>query len=381
MQLSVVILNYNVKHFLELCIKSVQRAIASIDAEIIVVDNASTDGSKEMMEALFPNIKYIYNEANYGFTVANNIGVKHAKGEYICILNPDTIVGEDCFISILSTYQKLEKPGILGCKLIDGSGNFLPESKRGVPTPWVAFTKIAGLYKLFPKNLLFNQYYAQHIKPTQIGETDTLVGAFMFMKKEHFTMVGGFDEGCFMYSDDVDLSYMIQKKGLKNYYIGNISTVHFKGESTDKNQTYITRFRDAMLFFYKKHFKVSKWFAWVMNIGIFLFSFKKSTEKGKKTPKPTAYYLISSQKDIIQKLENKFGNKLKIFETINELPTNNKEIEILVDAELITYKSYIALLEQFKNQRKTFKIRPKGANFYIGSNDKNGKGEILPIND
>ena len=140
MQLSVIILNYNVKHFLEACISSVQKAITSLDAEIIVVDNASTDGSKEMMKNVFPEIMYLYQHVNTGFPKGNNIGVNCAKGEFICILNPDTIVAENTFKVLINTYRYLQNPGILGCRLIDGAGTFLPESKRSTPTPWVAFT-------------------------------------------------------------------------------------------------------------------------------------------------------------------------------------------------------------------------------------------------
>ena len=148
MQLSVIILNYNVRYFLELCVLSVQNAIQDIDAEIIVIDNASVDNSCEMIKKRFPNITLIENRTNAGFPKGNNIGVALAKGAYICILNPDTVVAEDTFVKILAFAEKQSDLGIVGCKLIDGAGNFLPESKRGVPTPFVAFTKIFGLYKI-----------------------------------------------------------------------------------------------------------------------------------------------------------------------------------------------------------------------------------------
>ena len=158
MQLSVIILNYNVRYFLEQCVLSVQKALENIDGEIIVVDNFSTDDSCAMMKQRFPNVKLIENKANLGFPKGNNIGVAEAKGEYLCILNPDTVVAEDTFEKVLQFAKSKPDLGIVGCKLIDGTGNFLPESKRGVPTPWVAFTKIFGLYKLFPKSNLFNTY-------------------------------------------------------------------------------------------------------------------------------------------------------------------------------------------------------------------------------
>ena len=258
MKLSVIILNYNVRYFLEQCILSVQKALEGIDGEIIVVDNASSDDSCEMMKAKFPNIKLIENASNFGFPKGNNIGVAQAKGEYICILNPDTVITEDTFAKILNSQLVTSNSqlGIIGCKLIDGTGNFLPESKRGVPSPWVAFTKIFGLYKI---SNYFGKYYAQHLSENQSGNVDILVGAFMMMKRELYLEVGGFDENCFMYSDDIDLSYLVLKTGKFNYYFHDTSVIHYKGESTVRDETYMKRFQEAMQFFYKKHFKKS-WF-------------------------------------------------------------------------------------------------------------------------
>ena len=204
MQLSIIILNYNVRYFLELCVLSVQNAIQNIDAEIIVIDNHSQDYSCEMMKQRFPNVKLIENKENTGFPKGNNIGVNEAKGDYICILNPDTVVAEDTFTKVLAFAKKQNDIGIIGCKLIDGTGNFLPESKRGTPTPFVAFTKITGLYKIFPKT--FGKYYAQHLSENESGKVEILVGAFMLMKRELYNEIGGFDENCLMYSDDIDLS-------------------------------------------------------------------------------------------------------------------------------------------------------------------------------
>src|SRR5690606_17698114 len=197
MQLSVIILNYNVRYFLEQCVLSVQKALKDIDGEIIVVDNNSPDDSCAMMKQRFPDVTLIESKQNSGFPKGNNIGVAAAKGEYICILNPDTVVAEDTFKKVLQFAQAKPDMGITGVKLVDGRGNFLPESKRGVPTPWVAFTKIAGLYKFFPKSSIFNKYYAQHITQNETGVVDILVGAFMVMKRELYLQAGGFDEGCF----------------------------------------------------------------------------------------------------------------------------------------------------------------------------------------
>ena len=314
MQLSVIILNYNVRHFLELCVLSVQKAIQNLDAEIIVIDNNSSDDSCAMMKQRFPNIKLIENNENSGFPKGNNIGVAHAKGEYICILNPDTVVAEDTFEKILNSQLLTSNSqlGIIGCKLIDGTGNFLPESKRGIPTPWVAFTKIFGLYKMFPKSSLFNKYYAQHLDENQTGKVDILVGAFMVMKRELYNEIGGFDENCFMYSDDIDLSYMALQKGKSNYYFHETTVIHYKGESTVKDGTYMKRFQEAMNFFYKKHFKVSFFFSLFMKIGIVFFSFVKMFQgKPKARIRPNQYILISDNEMTREKLENKLQKNVE----------------------------------------------------------------------
>jgi GT2 family glycosyltransferase len=279
MQLSVIILNYNVRYFLELCVLSVQKSIANLDAEIIVIDNNSSDDSCAMMQQRFPNVKLIQNKENSGFPKGNNIGVAQAQGEYLCILNPDTVVAEDTFEKVLAFAKSKSDLGIVGCKLIDGTGKFLPESKRGIPTPWVAFTKIFGLYKWFPKSSLFNKYYAQHLNENQTGKVEILVGAFMLMKRELYDEIGGFDENCFMYSDDIDLSYRTLQKGNSNYYFHETIVIHYKGESTVKDGTYMKRFREAMQFFYKKHFRKSLLFDLMMNFGSFIFSIMKKNQQ------------------------------------------------------------------------------------------------------
>lgn len=381
MELSVIILNYNVKHFLAICIESVQKAIKNLSAEIIVVDNASTDGSKEMVTALYPEVTYIYLDKNEGFPKGNNIGVQHAKGTYICILNPDTIVSEDTFTNLLAEYKNKKNVGIFGTELIDGAGNFLPESKRGVPTPWVAFTKVLGLYKLFPSSKWFNQYYAQHLNSNQSGEVAILVGAFMLLEKNLYEKVGGFDEGCFMYSDDIDLSYLVLKEGKQNYYIPNTTVIHFKGESTLKDGLFMKRFKDAMQFFYNKHFKKSILFDFLMSIGIFLFAFKKKNTKPKIKIKANQYHLVTTNSNLIDKVKNQLTNVV----VTDEIPLNNPlktsdRVEFLVDSETISFKQYINFLKEHTNSNYTYKIKPSKLDIFIGSNDKDDKGEILLLN-
>ena len=396
MQLSVIILNYNVRYFLELCVLSVQNALLEIDGEIIVVDNNSEDDSCEMIRTRFPNVTLISNGENLGFPKGNNIGVNHAKGEYICILNPDTVVAEDTFTKILAfarslnSLQSKNPIGIIGCKLIDGAGKFLPESKRGIPTPWVAFTKIMGLYKLIPKSSLFGKYYAEHLGENETGEVDILVGAFMLMKRDLYLEVGGFDENCFMYSDDIDLSYVVSKTGKSNYYFHETTVIHYKGESTIKDGTYMKRFQRAMNFFYKKHFSskgfTSLFFSAFMRIGILLFSFfKMAKRKNSIVTEPSSYLFYSSSEKWIDKLSSILQKKVSFYNlktekaVISSAGKSTNNVEIILDNEFISFKDCIHFLESARNKGYTFKILPKNANFLIGSNNSNGRGEIIKI--
>lgn len=386
MQLSVIILNYNVRYFLELCVLSVESALKNIDSEIIVIDNNSSDESCEMMRMRFPNVKLITNNQNLGFPKGNNIGVAHAKGEYICILNPDTVVAEDTFEKVLAFAKKTENVGVVGVKLIDGTGNFLPESKRGIPTPWVAFTKVTGLYKLFPKSILFNKYYAQHLSENQTGKVEILVGAFMFLKKELYDAVGGFDEDCFMYSDDIDLSYMVSQKGKNNYYFHETTVIHYKGESTSKDAVYMKRFQEAMEFFYRKHFRVSFLFSAFMKIGIVFFSLIKRIQGHAKTKRSIEnYLLISGSQTLVEIISGIVQKKVDFLDWKAEKKVNLSSLSIrnglqfVLDNEFISFKECIEIHERFKNKGVVFRILPKKTNFIIGSDSSNGRGEIVRI--
>lgn len=385
MQLSVIILNYNVRYFLEQCVLSVQKALENIDSEIIVIDNFSNDDSCEMMKQRFSNVKLIVNKDNLGFPKGNNIGVVEAKGEYICILNPDTVVAEDTFEKVLHFAKTKSDLGIVGCKLIDGTGNFLPECKRGVPTPWVAITKIFSLYKFFPKSNLFNQYYAQHLGENETGKVAILVGAFMVMKRDLYLEVGGFDEDCFMYSDDIDLSYMVLKSGKSNYYFHETSVIHYKGESTVRDEMYMKRFREAMQFFYKKHFGGSVVFDFFMRLGAFFFALVKKNQSKQISPNIEEYALFSSNEALKNKLEKQLQKKVVLVSDINEnalfSQSNLKEkaIEILLDNNCFSFQDIIVFLEKNKNRNLTFKIIPQSTSYLIGSNNCNDRGQIVEI--
>ena len=253
MELSVIIVNYNVKLFLEQCLCSV------IDAEVIVVDNNSSDNSIEYLTAKFPAVKYITNKENTGFAKACNQGLQQAKGNYILFLNPDTIVPEDCFTKCVSFFEANKAAGAIGIKMLDGSGKFLKESKRSFPSPSTSLYKLFGLAKLFPRSKIFSRYHLGHLNENENNEVDVLAGAFMMIKREVLDKVGGFDETFFMYGEDVDLSYRIQKAGFKNHYFAESSIIHFKGESTRKgSMNYVRMFYNAMSIFVRKHYGGSK---------------------------------------------------------------------------------------------------------------------------
>jgi GT2 family glycosyltransferase len=348
---------------LELCLKSVEAAIRHIEAEIIVVDNNSEDGSCKMVKTLFPEVKLIENKENHGFSKGNNIGVAEAKGEYLCILNPDTVVAEDTFLKLLEFSEKKDKLGIVGCKLINGRGDFLPESKRNIPYVKAAFKKILGDT---------DDYYANNLEEKSIGKVDILVGAFMFLKKQTYNKIKGFDEDYFMYGEDIDISYKALKHGFVNYYFGNTTVIHYKGESTLRDKNYARRFYGAMQIFYKKHFKKNVFFDLFVWGGIRLVYFfrKQHTQKAKTVNK---YIFISD--NVNKQLEKVLNTKFILQSDIKNI---EKESEVIFDANTLNYKNIIDFMEtNLLDDSVTFKILPKNSKFVIGSDDAVSRGEVI----
>lgn len=259
LQLSIIIVNYNVKHFLEQCLYSVQAAMAGKEVEVIVVDNLSTDNSLNYLGPKFPWVRFIANKENLGFGKACNQGLQVSKGKYILFLNPDTVVPEDCFTKCISFFETHPDAGAIGVKMVDGSGIFLKESKRAFPSPFTSLFKLFGLARLFPRSRVFSRYHLGHLDENRDNEVDVLAGAFMMIRKEVLDKVGSFDEIFFMYGEDVDLSYRIQKAGFKNYYVAGSRIIHFKGESTRKgSMNYVRMFYNAMSLFVRKHYGGSR---------------------------------------------------------------------------------------------------------------------------
>jgi GT2 family glycosyltransferase len=376
LKLTVVILNYNVRFFLEQCIISVERALKGIDAEIIVVDNNSEDDSCAMVNGRFPHITLLENKENVGFSKANNQAVAIAKGEFVCILNPDAAVAEDTFSKALGFAENIEKLGALSIYLMDGTGHFLPESKRNVPTPRRALLKLLGQTKGT------NGYYARHIEDRSSGEIDILAGAFMLMKRSVFNEVGGFDEDYFMYGEDIDLSYKLQKAGYKNHYFGSLCVLHYKGESTQKDGPYLDRFYGAMRIFYKKHYRSNFILSGLVSLGVAIAKvFRKRTGQNWKNmgPKTKEVLVFTESIPLLKKLSERFDIPIKSASKTaldNALFTHSL---CVFDVDYVSYRQIFSVMQQRKNKQNSFRIRPPGCNFIIGSDQSDQKGGVIEL--
>ena len=372
MVLSVIIVSYNSSSFLELCLYSVQKSLtkADIKSEIIVVDNSSSDNSCSIIKNKYPSVLLVENQKNIGFSKANNIGVSKASGKYICVLNPDIVLSEETFSKILKFYESGIKVGFVGCHMIDGKGVFLRESKRTVPGFLSSFMKIIGISK----------FYYSSLNNDDRGYVDVLAGAFMFTEKSIYDEVHGFDEEYFMYGEDIDLCYKALNNGYSNYFLGDVKIIHFKGESTDKNFTYVSRFYNAMYIFYKKHFNkllTSKLVVWILIK--FLILIKKLSI--------TILNIFNSQDSevnyenkflITKSLANKFDFKATIID-VNQLSMKKIKNSLLVfDLNTILLSEIIYQYEHL-SKTNSFRILVPNTNFYIGSDFKNKKGQIVHL--
>jgi GT2 family glycosyltransferase len=248
-----------VRFFLEQCLCSVQKALEKTEGEILVIDNLSGDGSLRYLQPLFPEVVFIPNSKNEGFAKANNKALQKANGETILFLNPDTLIAENSLLDCIQFLASNSNAGAIGVQMIDGSGRFLPESKRAFPTLYASFFKMSGLSFLFSRSALFNQYALGNLDTNSLHPVDVVAGAFMMVRRELLISLGGFDEHFFMYGEDIDLSYRILQSGYQNYYLGNYRMIHFKGESSRKQSIpYIQSFYGAMVVFVQKHYSNNK---------------------------------------------------------------------------------------------------------------------------
>lgn len=254
MQLSVIIVNYNVKYYLEQCLESVMRASEGLNVEVFVVDNLSTDDSISYLKPRFPRVVFVENKENVGFARANNQEIRISTGRYVLLLNPDTIVAENTFADFITFMDAHPEAGGAGAYMLRTNGSFALESRRGLPTPFVAFCKMSGLAALFPKSRVFGRYYLRYLDESQVNEIEIISGAFMFLRREALDKVGLLDEDFFMYGEDIDLSYRVLKGGYKNFFLPSCM-LHYKGESTEKSSyRYVYTFYEAMRLFFQKHY-------------------------------------------------------------------------------------------------------------------------------
>ncbi len=255
MKLSIIIVNYNVKEFLLNLLDSLHKATAKFESEILVVDNASEDGSVEAVKYRYPSVKVFENKTNIGFGAANNQALGEASGEYIVLINPDTIVKEDTFANLIKFLEQTPDAGMVGCKVLNPDGSLQLPCRRSFPGPWTSFTKITGLSKLFPNSKLFAKYNLTYLNEDETYEVDAISGSFMMMRKEVYEKTKGFDKQFFMYGEDLDLCYRTQQEGYKVYYVHTTEIIHYKGESTKRSSIDETKvFYDAMHLFVRKHF-------------------------------------------------------------------------------------------------------------------------------
>jgi GT2 family glycosyltransferase len=263
MELSVVIVSYNVCDLLKQCLVSVISSADKIDCEIFVVDNNSTDNSCKMIQQEYPGVILIINRINNGFSAANNQAIRLAKGRYILLLNPDTVIRNDTLKKSINFMNNHSDAGMMGVRMINGEGRFLPESKRALPTPATAFFKTFGFAYLFPRSGVFNRYYLSDIDNFETNTAEIISGAFMFIRKEAFSKTGLLDEDFFMYGEDIDLSYRMLQAGYKNYYYPEIEIIHYKGKSTPRdNYKDIFLFYEAMRVYVRKRVLEGKLTFW-----------------------------------------------------------------------------------------------------------------------
>ncbi len=392
MTLSIIIVSYNVKYFLEQCLCSVKEAVRNIEAEVIVIDNCSPDNTIAYLQPKFLWVKFVQNQTNDGFAKANNKALQEANGEYILFLNPDTILAEDTLQQCIFFLKNQPQAGAVGVCMIDGSGNFLPESKRSFPSPMVSFYKLIGLSSLFPKHKRFGKYALQFLPEKEVHEVDVIAGAFMMIPKQILAITGGFDEQFFMYAEDIDLSYRIQKRGYQNYYLGNITIVHFKGESTKKGSfQYVKVFYNAMNLFVKKWYRGSG--AWLLRQGLqaaismrgFISVLGLSFLKNGKTKLQSFDEIVcignADTASVAERiLQSHFPNNIMSRQSYFKEDTpsfSNKMIVFCIDD--LSYQKSIELLQS--THAVSYKWFGKNSHCIVGSDNKNNSGDVIAIDE
>ncbi len=382
MVVSVIIVNYRVRFFLELCLYSVQKALRGWDAEIFVVDNHSDDGSVDYLRPLFPGVKFIENAENKGFGAANNQALALAGGEYVLFLNPDTVLPEDFVGKSLAFFSTAANAGGVGVRMIDGSGRFLKESRRGYPTPWAAFCKLSGLAGCFPRSRYFSGYYLGHLEENMTAAAPVLSGACLWVRREVLEKTGGFDERFFMYAEDIDLSYRLEKAGYVNYYLADTTIIHFKGESTRKDMRYIRQFYKAMSQFHKKHSRFPAVFNGMVEAGIRLRA--AVSMAGRQKVRSTVGSKRIVKTFVTGDQQETQGLKPRLFKGCHRVAVSRKQDAldiIFCEGERFSFKDGIEALEKdaFDRNKQRVKFHASGGLSIAGSAERDEQGEALII--
>jgi GT2 family glycosyltransferase len=402
MRLSIIIVSYNVKYFLEQCLHSVLQAAAPMEAEVLVIDNNSADGSLAYLQPLFPAVRFIASEQNMGFARANNMALRQATGEYILFLNPDTLVPEACFTKCTRFLDNRPGAGALGIRMLDGSGNFLPESKRSFPTTATAFYKAIGLSSMFPRSGLFNKYALGYLDDKENHLVDVLAGAYMMVRRTALDNTGAFDEQFFMYGEDIDLSYRIRLAGFENWYFAGGSIIHFKGESLKKwSANHVKVFYEAMIIFVKKHYKGSgaSLFRMMLVAGIkarALFSLISASLSEKKISNRSR----GDARCVIVGTRNEYDECRSIFQKegnhqiqdwiqadtglsflpdeLNSYCRDKKVTMIVFCVGHLQYNFIISLMERL-GPSFSYRFHKAGSRSIVGSDSKSGLGEVISL--
>ncbi|CAN5917387.1 glycosyltransferase family 2 protein [soil metagenome] len=412
MKLSVIIVSYNVRYFLEQALLSVRKAAAGLEVEVLVVDNHSRDGSGEMVRQLFPEVRLITNAENVGFAKANNQAIRQARGAYVLLLNPDTVVEEEAFARCCHFMEAHPEAGALGVNMIDGCGRFLPESKRGLPTPEVAFYHVFGISSLWPASRLFGRYHLGFLDQQQVHAVEVLSGAFMFIRRSVLDQVGLLDEDYFLYGEDVDLSYRIGRAGYTNYYFPQVRIIHFKGKSTQKEAIgYVRMFYEAMAIFARKHFSAdrARLVSLLIQLGIY---FRASLAAGARLPRLASRWVrhlplprskprrkriafVGSPEETERGLDllRQAGVRASVLGLVStgplplppahhlgekgelaELIRKHGLTELVFCGKDLSYESIIQIMAELAEASVEFKILPAGGAYMLGSSSRSGPG-------
>ena len=380
MLLSIIIVSYEVKYFLEQCLFSVKAAISQVEehiggpqVEVIVVDNASSDGTVDYLRQLFPSVNFIPNKTNVGFARANNQAIEKAIGKFILFLNPDTILPEASLEKCITFLETHPSVGALGVRMVDGGGNFLVESKRGFPTAWRSFCKLSGLSSIFPSSKLFSGYNQGHLKEDTDMPVEVLAGAYTMVRRQVLERTGGFDERFFMYAEDIDLSKRIKDAGYENFYLGSCSILHFKGESTKKDRLYVRRFYDAMTLYINKHYTG---FGSTIAVGLMKAAIGLRSM--------LAMMQVKEKPEVIEKSETaRFVGDQETIEFLrggwNGIQEDGAaETVVLCQGNDFTFSSLIETIQNLPKASKPM-VHASGSNSIVGSfhKDRQGMTEIL----